>query len=288
MAVVSLPLPPNFAYKSIFPSPAMCFSQPVRYRSHVSSTTIWCQASQQAIINSHLLLVWKVYFHRYKLQDVLCYFNLKALFICILHRGCDCLKYVHFHHAVVEPWDKPLLSEMICKHLILSIFRGAQRCMMSCSLQVWLFDSSAWESPFPSGYFLIARVSADEAGQTWRSALLWFSVEFSYFSPFIPNPCAMYCYSIPYYIMILKFYFQLLLRQDNLRIKILNQFLNAPKGLRCWRTHRHFQEANPASSYHHARLLSFHPMEQWKFKINQETNLQTEEYESITLFFSPE
>lgn len=38
----SLPLLPNFAYKSIFPSPAMCFSQPVRYRSHVSSTTIWC------------------------------------------------------------------------------------------------------------------------------------------------------------------------------------------------------------------------------------------------------
>lgn len=142
MAVVSLPLPPNFAYESIFPSSAMCFSQPVRYRSHVSSTTIWCQASQQAIINSHLLLVWKVYFHRYKLQDVLCYFNVKALFF--LHRGYEHLKYVHFCLAVVEPQDKPLLSEMICKHLILSIFRRAQRHMMSCSLQVWL-GTTLWQ-----------------------------------------------------------------------------------------------------------------------------------------------
>lgn len=39
---------------------------------------------------------------------------------------------------------------------------------------------------------------------------------------------------------------------------------------------------------HHARLLSFHLVEQWKFKINQETNLQTEESECLTLFFSPE
>lgn len=252
MAVVSLPFPPNFAYESIFPSPAMCFSQPVRSRSHVSSITIWCQASQQAIINSHLLLVWKVYFHRYKLQDVLCYFNLKVLFICILHRGCDCLKYVHFHHALVEPWDRPFLSEINCKQLILSILTEPKGiwCPVLCKSDwVPLFDCSAWESPFPSGSFLIAKVSADEAGQTWRSALLRFSLELCYFSPFIPNPCATYCYCIPYYITVLKFYFQLLSRQTNLRIrKIPNQFLNAPKGLRCWRTHLHFQEENPASS----------------------------------------
>lgn len=31
---------PNFAYKSIFPSPAMCFSQIVTYCSYVTSTTI--------------------------------------------------------------------------------------------------------------------------------------------------------------------------------------------------------------------------------------------------------
>lgn len=141
---------------------------------------------------------------------------------------------------------------MICKHLILLILMELKGiwCPVLCKSDwVPLFDSSAWESPFPRGYFLIAKVSADEAGQTWRSALLWFSLELCYFSLFMPNPCATYCYYIPYYITILKFYFQLLLTQTNLRIsKIPNQFLSAPKGLRWWRTHLHFQEANLALS----------------------------------------
>lgn len=70
-------------------------------------------------------------------QDVLCYFNLKALFICIWHRRLfDHLKHAHFHYAVVKPQVKPWPSEMTCKYLMLSIFRGAQRHVMFCSPQI--------------------------------------------------------------------------------------------------------------------------------------------------------
>lgn len=57
---------------------------------------------------------------------------------------------------------------------------------------------------------------------------------------------------------------------------------------RDWDAGEHTCTSKRQTLPHHARLLSFHLMEQWKFKMNQETNLQTEETESFTLFFSPE
>lgn len=57
---------------------------------------------------------------------------------------------------------------------------------------------------------------------------------------------------------------------------------------RDWDAGEHTCTSKRQTLPHHARLVSFHLMEQWKFKIYQESNLQTKESESLTQFFSPE
>lgn len=122
---------------------------------------------------------------------------------------------------------------------------------MSCSLQVWL-GTSLWQfclrEPISQWIF---PYSQSQCRWSWPNMEIYFAMIFwGIFLFFSIYPKSM-CYVLLLHPLLhhdLKILLPVVVK-TNLRIsKILNQFLNAPKGLRCWRTHLHFQEANPASS----------------------------------------